>query len=117
MALASPKPGLRYDLLRHPLAAGDAHPECHSCLHQKPFDYAPASLDSILLDRGVKKPDGRKVTTSTLVKFEQDSRTMSLVALFIDMTGAAAGRIIKEGMEEESLSQRAKDALQGVADL
>ena len=54
---------------------------------------------------------------STLVKFERDSRTMSLVASFMDMIGAATGRIIKETMEEESLSQQAKDALQGMADL
>ena len=81
------------------------------------FDYTPASLDSILVDRGVKEPDERKVSMSTLVRFERDSRTMSLVASFMDMMGAAAGRIISEAMEEESLSQRAKDALQGVADL
>ena len=40
---------------------------------------------------------------------------MSLVASFMDMMGAAVGRI-KEAMEE-SLSQRAKDALQSVTDL
>ena len=31
------------------------------------FDYAPASLDPILLDRGVKEPDDRKINTATLV--------------------------------------------------
>ena len=35
MDSASPKPGYHYDLLGHPLAAWDAHPECRSCLHQK----------------------------------------------------------------------------------
>ena len=35
----------------------------------------------------------------------------------MDMTGAMAGRIISEVMEEEFLSQRAKDALRVVADL
>ena len=81
------------------------------------FDYTPASLDSILVDRGVKEPDKCKITTSTLVKFERDSKTMSLIALCMEMTGAVTGRIIKEAMEKESLSQWAKDAFQGVADL
>ena len=74
------------------------------------FDYAPATLDSVLVDRGVKETDERKISTSTLIRFEQDSRTMSLVASFMDMTGAAAGRINAEAMEEESSSQRGNDA-------
>ena len=40
-----------------------------------------------------------------------------MVGSFIDMMGAAAGRIIAEAMEDESLSQRVKDTLQGLADL
>ena len=30
------------------------------------FDYAPASLDPVLVDRGVEEPKERKVPTSTL---------------------------------------------------
>ena len=36
---------------------------------------------------------------------------------FVDMSGAAASRIIKEALEDESLPQQARDALQGLADL
>ena len=53
----------------------------------------------------MKELDDRKISTSTLVKFERDSRTMSLVALFMDMMGAAAGRNIKKVREEESTGQ------------
>ena len=81
------------------------------------INYVPASLDSILQDRGVKEPDERKIATATIVKFKQNSRTMSWVASFLDMIEAAAGRMINEAMEEESLFQWAKDALQGVANL
>ena len=42
---------------------------------------------------------------------------MSLIGLFLDMTGASSGRIIEEVLKNESLPQEAKDALQGVADL
>ena len=52
------------------------------------FDYAPASLDSVLVDHGGKGPEERKVTTATLVQFEKDARTMSLIGSFSDMMGA-----------------------------
>ena len=42
---------------------------------------------------------------------------MSLVASFMVMTGATAGRIIDEALCKEDLPQEARDALQGVADL
>ena len=42
---------------------------------------------------------------------------MSLVSSFMDMTGAAAGRIIAEALKEEGLSHGARDAFQGVVDL
>ena len=42
---------------------------------------------------------------------------MSLVGSFMDMSGAGASRIIKETLEDESLPQRDRDALQGLADL
>ena len=42
---------------------------------------------------------------------------MSLIGSFLDLTGAAFGRIIEEALKQESLPQEARDALQGVADL
>ena len=75
------------------------------------FDYALAALAPIPVDGGVKEPDERKINTATLVRFERDARTMSLIGSFIDMTGASASRIIAEALEDESLSQWARDAL------
>ena len=70
------------------------------------FDYAPASLDTVLVDQGVKDPEERKVTTATLVRFEKDARTMSLIGSFSDMMGAFSARLIKETLEDETLSKR-----------
>ena len=41
------------------------------------YDYAPATVDTILMDRGIKEPDDRKITTATLLRFERDARTMA----------------------------------------
>ena len=75
------------------------------------FDYAPATLDSVLVDRGVKEPENHKLPTSLLTRFERDARTVSLVSSFMDMSGAVAGRILAEAMKEETLSQGARNAL------
>ena len=40
-----------------------------------------------------------------------------MVASFLDMSKASAGKIIKEAARNESLTQEAKDAFQGLADL
>ena len=40
------------------------------------FDYAPASLDSILFERGVKEPDSIQIEAATLIKMERESRTL-----------------------------------------
>ena len=69
------------------------------------------------MDRGIREGDEQKVSTSQLVRFERDARTMSLVSSFMDMTGATANRIIEEALWNKDLPQEAKDALQGVADL
>ena len=81
------------------------------------FDYAPASIDTDLADWDVKEPEERKVSTATLVRFEKDARTLSLIGSFADMTGASAVRVIKETLEDDTLSQRTRDALRGLADL
>ena len=54
------------------------------------FDYAPAALDLILMDQGIKEPEEHKISTTMLVRFEWDARTMSLIGSFIDVSGAAA---------------------------
>ena len=82
-----------------------------------PFDYAPSSLDPVLVDRHVKEPDDHKLPNLLLTQFERDARTIYLVSSFMDMTGAAAGRIVVEALRNEHLPQEAKHALQGVGDL
>ena len=67
------------------------------------FDYAPSSLNPVLVDRGVKEPEDQRRPNSVLTRFERDARTMSLVSSFMDMTGAAAGRIIAEVFKNEDL--------------
>ena len=81
------------------------------------FDYAPASIDQVLVDRGVKEPEERKIPTSTLARFEKDARTMSLIGSFWDMLGASSMTLIKETLEDESLPKRARGALTGLKDL
>ena len=70
------------------------------------FDYAPASIDQVLVDRGVKEPEERKIPTSTLIRLEKDARTMSLIGSFSDMLGASSRKLIDETLEDESLPQR-----------
>ena len=55
-----------------------------------PFDYAPSSLDSVLVDKSMKEAEECKLSTSVLVCFECDARTTSLVSSFMDMTRAAS---------------------------
>ena len=81
------------------------------------FDYAPAALNTVLVDRGVKELEERKISTATLIRFERDVRTLSLVGSFADMTGASAAKVINETLKDESLSQRTSDTLTGLADL
>ena len=81
------------------------------------YDYAPATLDPILTDRGVKEPEERKIATATLVRFERDARTLALISSFADMAGVSAAKVIKEALEEKDLSQRVKDALSSLADM
>ena len=71
------------------------------------FDYPPASFDSVLVDRGVKKPEDHKLPTSLLTWCERDARTMSLVSSCMDMAKAAAGRIIAEALKDKDLLQGA----------
>ena len=49
----------------------------------------------------------------TVVKFERDAQTISLIRLFLDMMVASPRKLIAEALKEEALSQEAK----GVADL
>ena len=56
------------------------------------FDYAPASLDSILFERGVKEPDSVKVDSATLIRMEREARTLELISSFGDMAGASYKR-------------------------
>ena len=81
------------------------------------FDYAPALLDTVLVNRGVKEPKERKVTTATLVQFEKDARTMPLIGSFSEMMGASSSRLIKETLEDETLSKRTRDVLTGLVDM
>ena len=81
------------------------------------FDYAPTTVDTILTDRGVKEPEDRKITTATLLRFEREARTVSLISSFSDMVGAASGRIIQEALQEEDLPQRFKDTLTSLANM
>ena len=76
------------------------------------FDYTPATVDTILTDRGVKEPEERKVATA----FERDARTMSLISSFSDMAGAVSDRIIKEALQDD-FPQRFKDILTSLADM
>ena len=81
------------------------------------FDYVPASLDSILIDRGVKEPEERKLNTATLIRFERDARTLTLVGSFSDMAGTTASRVIDETLTDDSLSQQTRDVLNVLVDL
>ena len=42
---------------------------------------------------------------------------MTLASSFMDMTGAASGRIAVEALKDETLSQGARDTIQGMVDL
>ena len=81
------------------------------------FDYDPASIDTVLADRAVKELEERMVSTTTLVHFEKDTRTMSIIGSFSDMIRASVVKHINETLEDKTLSQQTRDGLTGLADL
>ena len=86
-------------------------------VQRQSFDYAPASLDSILFERGVKEPDSVKVDSATLIRMEREARTLELISSFGDMAGASARAIIKEAMESQNLEKRTRDTFQALLDM
>ena len=56
MASGNPNPGFWYDLLGHPLAAWDGHPECRLCLHAKASEGDILFTEYPLLDLSVLVP-------------------------------------------------------------
>ena len=81
------------------------------------FDYAPASLDPVLVELGVKERESLKFPLAHALHFERDARTMSLIASFLDMSGASACKVLEEASQNQELPKEAKDALQWLADL
>ena len=81
------------------------------------FDYAPASLDPILVELGVKERESLKFPLAHAVCFERDARTMSLIAFFLDMSGASACNVLEEANQNQELPKKTKDALQCLSDL
>ena len=49
------------------------------------FDYAPASLNPVLVQLGVKEKESLKLPLAHALHLERDTRTMSLVTSFLDM--------------------------------
>ena len=77
----------------------------------------PLRWTLVLVDRGVKELEDCKLSTSIVVRFERDARTMSLVSSFVDMMGAASSRSATEDLKDETLSQGTRDIIQGMVDL
>ena len=68
------------------------------------FYYGPATLDSLMYERGVKEPEGQKVDTAMLIRMEREACTLELISSFGDMAGASSTTVIKEALENPDLS-------------
>ena len=69
------------------------------------FDYAPAILDPLLSDLGVKESDLDTLPMAQVIMFERDAQTVPLIGLFLNMTVALSKKIIEEALAQEDIKR------------
>ena len=81
------------------------------------FDFAPATLDPLFTDMGIRERDHVKIPTKHVARGEKDARTTSLIASFLDTSGSTASKLIQDTLSKPLTVEGLEKTLRTVGDL